>query len=633
MESASSIIRRLTAVDSPPMAVDAAGHPIPWATTSFRQQGQVSQSDAAGLTSQRDSANGGHSSSSLSSAADQMVSGLVSSVHSALTSTSAGHSGDGSTSSSEKPLPILTTNFGFPMADPTHSLNIGGHPVVSDTILFEKQQTFNRAKIVERAVHACGSGAFGYFEVTHDLSHLCKAAFLSTVGKKTPLFARFSTVTYGREFPDSARNPRGLAWKLYTEEGIYDILTVNFPSFFVRDPTMGPDNIRSQQRHPSSFRVDFDATFDFMGLVPESQLTNLWYWSDHGHPVGWRYMDSYPIHTFRWVNAKGEGVYVRYKIVSSQGIKNFSFPEAVKMCGEDPDFAKRDLWQHIEDGGAAEWIWYVQTMSDEQARTYYVDPFDATKRWNDKDCPPQQLGRLVVNRNPENYHRDVEQAAFSPGRLVPGIEPSPDALLQWRLVFYSDAQMYRLGVNYHQVPVNCPFRSLQYHPPNRDGQMRLDSNGGAEAHYFPNSFTNPPPPQPDFARSDWTARHIQGALSRHSHSRSSLNPDDEYIQAREFYLSDMTDTDREHLSYNTAVALSKVTKVDIVARYLICMHKVHPTLAAAIITAMQPLIATAKPTHAAALDKLTADRIQQLADSMPHASIPEQAYLPRPVQL
>ena len=186
-------------------------------------------------------------------------------------------------------MPILTTNFGFPLPDPTHSLNIGGHPVVSDVVLFEKQQTFNRAKIVERAVHACGSGAFGYFEVTHDLTHLCKAAFMSEVGKKTPLFARFSTVTYGREFPDSARNPRGLAWKLYTEEGNYDCLTVNFPSFFVRDPTMGPDNIRSQQRHPSSFKVDFDATFDFMSLVPESQLTNLWYWSDHGHPFGWRY--------------------------------------------------------------------------------------------------------------------------------------------------------------------------------------------------------------------------------------------------------------------------------------------------------------------------------------------------------
>ena len=272
-------------------------------------------------------------------------------------------------------------------------------------------------------------------------------------------------------------------------------------------------------------------------------------------------------------------------------------------------------------------------MTDEQAQAYYVDPFDATKRWNDKDCPLQQLGRIVVNRNPENYHRDVEQAAFSPGRLVPGIEPSPDALLQWRLVFYGDAQMYRLGVNYHQIPVNCPFRTTQYHPPNRDGAMRLDSNGGAEAHYFPNSFTNPPAPQPDSARSDWTARHIQGALARATHSRSAAKPDDEYIQAREFFLHDMTDTDRAHLFTNTAIPLCKVSKVDVVVRYLICMYKVHPTLAAGILTAMQPIIKVSKDPQAHIAARVTLERIGQLAASMPHASIPEQAYLPRPVTL
>ena len=233
MESVHSIITRLTSVDSPHMTVDAAGHPMAWAATSYAQQGQVSHADAAGMSAQHSSADGGRnagastSGSSLTSQAGQMVSGMISSVHSALTTATAGNSGDGASTSGSKPVPILTTNFGMPMPDPTHSLNIGGHPVVSDTILFEKQQTFNRSKIVERAVHACGSGAFGYFEVTNDLTHLCKAAFMNTVGKKTPLFARFSTVTYGREFPDSARNPRGLAWKLYTEEGNYDMLTVS----------------------------------------------------------------------------------------------------------------------------------------------------------------------------------------------------------------------------------------------------------------------------------------------------------------------------------------------------------------------------------------------------------------------
>ena len=464
MESVHSIISRLTAVDGPQVTVDAAGHPLPWAGSDMRHQGQVAMTDVAGQSSQRDSAAGhadGGSKASSASSIGAAVSGMLSSVSSVVSgATSGGRQADGAdgngAASAHGPA-VFTSNFGMPLHNPTTVLNVGGHPVTSDLALFEKQSTFNRAKIVERAVHACGSGAFGFFEVTHDVSHLCKAAFLSEVGKRTPLFARFSTVTYGREFPDSARNPRGLAWKLYTEEGNYDVLTVNFPSFFVRDPTMGPDTIRSQQRHPSSFRVNFDATFDFMSLVPESQLTNLWFWSDHGHPVGWRYMDSYPVHTFRWVNAQGEGVYVRYKIVSVQGIRNFTFPEAVRMCGEDPDFAKRDLWQHIDDGGVAEWTWYVQTMTDAQAQAYYVDPFDATKRWNDRDCPLQPLGRIVVNRNPENYHRDVEQSAFSPGRLVPGIEPSPDALLQWRLVFYQDAQYYRLGVNYHhRSPSTAP---------------------------------------------------------------------------------------------------------------------------------------------------------------------------------
>ena len=286
MESSISIIQRLTS-DGPQMAVDAAGHPLPWTATSMRQQGMIAHQDAAGQLAGRDAAAQGGSASSSSGQSTTMsgmVSSMASAVHSVLgggvTAANQGTVSDGGgTASGDKARPILTNDFGIPLADPTHTLHIGGHPVVSDTVLFEKQQRFNRSKIVERAVHACGSGAFGYFEVTHDLSHLCKAAMFSSVGKKTPMFARFSTVTYGREFPDSARNPRGLAWKFYTEEGIYDILTVNFPSFFVRDPTMGPDTIRSQQRHPSSFRVDIDATFDFMSLVPESQLTNLWYWS------------------------------------------------------------------------------------------------------------------------------------------------------------------------------------------------------------------------------------------------------------------------------------------------------------------------------------------------------------------
>lgn len=531
----------------------------------------------------------------------------------------------GSKDTNTAPTPVMTSNFGMPMQDPTNCYNINGHPIVSDTTLLEKQQTFNRAKITERAVHACGSGAFGYFEVTNDLSHLCKAKFMSKVGHKTPMFGRFSTVTYGREFPDSARNPRGLAWKLYTEEGNYDILTVNFPTFFVRDPTMGPDLIRSQQRNPNNFQVSLDSTFDFMSLVPESALTNLWFWSDHGHPVGWRMMDSYPIHTFRWVNAANEGVWVRYIIRADAGIKNFTWPEAVKMCGEDPDFAKRDLWQWIDQGNEATWTWYVQTMTDEQASSYYVDPFDATKRWNEADCPLLELGKIHMNRNPENYHRDVEQAAFSPGRLVPGIEPSPDALLQFRCILYMDAQFYRLGVNYHQIPVNCPFMTKSYHPPNRDGAMRVDSNGGVEPHYFPNSATVPPPAMPVSEHANWTIKHIQGVMGRQSHSRSAANPTEEYIQATEFFERDMIDQDRTNLINNIAVGLSRVTRSDIKARFLIQMFKVSPILATGIINQLM--------VHDPKAQDITTEKIADLSASMIHPSDPQNSYAPMPMKL
>ncbi|CAE6462926.1 unnamed protein product [Rhizoctonia solani] len=275
------------------------------------------------------------------------------------------------------------------------------------------------------------SSRFGYFQVTGDVSHLTKAAFLQP-GKKTPAYTRFSTVTYGREFPDSARNPRGFATKFYTEEGNYDLVGLNWPVFFVRDPFMGPDNIRSQQRNPKSGLIDYNAWFDFLGNVPESQHAGLMLLSDHGTPVGWRFMST----------------------------KEFTHEEAIAMCGEDPDFAKRDLWQHIEKGGDARWTMFVQVLTPEDLASGKLDfdPFDVTKVWPRSKFPMQEVGELVLNRNPEDYHRDVEQAAFSPGSLVPGIELSPDTLLQWRAFFYRDAQYHRLGsANIHQIPVNCPF--------------------------------------------------------------------------------------------------------------------------------------------------------------------------------
>jgi len=374
----------------------------------------------------------------------------------------------------------FTNNEGIPFPDAEHSKTVGGLPLASDIFLFQKQQHFNRSKPLERMVHPCGSGAFGYFEVTKDVSNLTKADFLTTVGEKTPVFVRFSTVTLGREFPDEARNPRGFAIKFYTQEGNYDIVGLNFPVFFCRDPIQGPDVIRSQYRNPRNFLFDWDACFDLLGNTPEANHAGLMFFSDHGTPVGWRYNNGYGCHTFRWVNGDGEFVYIKYHFMAKHGTKQFTDEEAVRMCGEDPDYSKRDLAQAIENGEYPEWTAYVQVMKPEDADPDKLgfDPFDVTKVWPRKLFPMQEFGRLVLNKNPENFHRDVEQAAFSPGSMVPGVEDSPDALLAFRMFFYRDAQYHRIGVNLHQIPVNCPFMAKSFASVNFDGPMRTDANHG-----------------------------------------------------------------------------------------------------------------------------------------------------------
>jgi len=488
--------------------------------------------------------------------------------------------------------PILTSVYGFPIhGDATHSLKIAGHPVVSDVLLMEKQQMFNRSKIVERPVHACGSGAMGYFELSQDMSAYTKAKFLGAagMGKKTPLMGRFSTVTYGKEFPDSARNPRGLAFKFYTEEGNYDVLCINFPIFFCRDPMLGPDVIRTQSRNPQNFLVNYDAMFDFMALTPESMLANTWFWSDHGTPVGWRFMDGFPCHTFRWVNAAGEAFYVKYKFRSLQGIKNFAFEDAVKMCGEDPDFAKRDLWAHINEGGSASWEWCVQIMPVAQAASYKWDIADNTKVWDEADFPWMPFGKLTFDKNPENFHRDVEQVAFSPGRLVPGIEPSPDALLQFRSWFYMDSQLNRLGKNYHQIPINCPFMAKQYHPLDRDGPMRVDTNGGAEPHYVPNSLPLPLGAKAYDPYYAWAPEQITGTLTRGPSSKHETRIGDDYIQARSFFLS-LDATGRQHLYKNIGACLKLVSSTEIQLRFLVACQLTHPDFAAGVL----PLVGNPK---------------------------------------
>ncbi|KAJ5480536.1 hypothetical protein N7530_006045 [Penicillium desertorum] len=345
--------------------------------------------------------------------------------------------------------PYFTNNEGIPFPDPAHSKTAGGLPLVCDTFLLQKQQHFNRSKNLERMVHPCGSGAFGLFETTKDMSSLTK----------TPVFVRFSTVTLGREFPDLARNPRGFAVKFYTGEGNYDVVGLNFPVFFCRDPIQGPDVIRSQWRNPKNFLLDYNSLFDLLANTPEGNHAGLMFFSDHGTPAGWRNQHGYGCHTFKWVNAGGKFVYVKYHFLVDTGQKQFNAEEALKYGGEDPDYSKRDLWSAIEKGEQISYTAHVQIMQPDEADPAKLgfDPFDVTKVWPKKQFPLHEFGRLVLNKNPENFHRDVEQAAFSPGSMVPGIEDSPDPLLQFRMFFYRDAQYHRIGVNLHQVPVNCPF--------------------------------------------------------------------------------------------------------------------------------------------------------------------------------
>ncbi|KAK3306742.1 catalase-like domain-containing protein [Chaetomium strumarium] len=467
----------------------------------------------------------------------------------------------------------FTNNEGVPFPDPAHSKTVGGIPVASDVFLFQKQQHFNRSKPLERMVHPCGSGAFGYFECTKDVTNLTKANFLSSVGEKTPVFVRFSTVTFGREFPDEGRNPRGFAIKFYTMEGNYDIVGLNFPVFFCRDPIQGPDVIRSQSRNPINFLLDYDALFDLLANTPESNHAGLMFFSDHGTPVGWRYNHGYGCHTFKWVNKEGRFVYIKYHFVAKHGQKQFTDEEAVRMCGEDPDYSKRDLWDAIERGEALEWTACVQAMQPDQADPDKLgfDPFDVTKVWPRDQFPMQEFGRLVLNKNPENFTRDVEQAAFSPGSMVPGIEDSPDPLLQFRMFFYRDAQYHRIGVNLHQIPVNCPFMAKSYASLNFDGPMRVDANHAGNKQYAPNSFAHKF--RPDTAEAPYAVH--DSIVSRKSHYWHEGKKND-YDQATQLWTKVMTPQQRQNTCRNTAKYLRYVKYPEIQKKYLAQLYNISP---------------------------------------------------------
>ncbi|KAA1057105.1 catalase [Azospirillum argentinense] len=389
-------------------------------------------------------------------------------------------------------MSTLTTAAGIPVADNQNSLTAGprGPVLMQDFHLIEKLAHFNRERIPERVVHAKGAGAYGVFRVTKDVTPYTAARFLSDVGKETEVFLRFSTVGGEKGSADAERDPRGFAVKFYTEDGNYDLVGNNTPVFFVRDPLKFPDFIHTQKRNPATNLKDPTAVWDFFSLSPETmhQLTILF--SDRGTPRGYRHMDGFSSHTFSWINAAGERFWVKYHFKTRQGIQNFTAEQAVRMAGVDPDHATRDLFAAIRDGDFPAWTVSVQIMPEVEADSYRINPFDVTKVWPHADYPLVEIGELVLNRNPENYFAEVEQAAFSPANVVPGISFSPDKMLQGRLFAYADAHRYRLGANHQALPVNRPH-AAEVRNHQRDGAMRFDGNGGGSPNYEPNSFGGP----------------------------------------------------------------------------------------------------------------------------------------------
>lgn len=447
----------------------------------------------------------------------------------------------------------LTTGFGRPVDDDQNSITAGepGPVLLQDVHLLEKLSHFDRERIPERVVHAKGAGAYGYFEVTVDVTKYTRAAFLSEVGKRTEVFARFSTVGGERGSADAERDPRGFALKFYTEEGNYDMTGNNTPVFFIRDPLKFPDFIHTQKRHPRTNLKHPDMFWDFLSLTPESihQVTILF--SDRGTPVNHRHMNGFSSHTYKWYNAAGEFVWVKYHFKTEQGIKNLTAAEADAMKAADPDHATRDLFEAIERGEFPSWRLEMQIMTPEEAETYRFDPFDVTKVWPHADYPPVTIGRLVLDRNPENYFAETEQSAFSPANFVPGIGPSPDKLLQGRLFSYHDTHLHRLGANYHLLPVNAPKATVMTSY-QRDGAMRFDANGAGGPNYYPNSFGGPTPDpstaEPPFA--------VSGLAARQPYAHEN----DDFVQAGALYRDVMTEQDRAHLVGNIAGHLSGAQK-------------------------------------------------------------------------
>ncbi len=421
--------------------------------------------------------------------------------------------------------PTTTTDSGVPATNDERSLTVGpqGPTALHDHYVVQKMQHFNRERVPERVVHAKGSGAHGFFETTEDVSQFTKAGLFQP-GVRTPMFARFSTVAGEQGSPDTARDPRGFALKFYTGEGNYDLVGNNTPVFFVRDASKFQDFIHSQKRLPDTGMRSNEMQWDFWTLSPESahQVTILM--SDRGVPRTYRHMNGFGSHTFSWQNAGGEKFWIKYHFKTVQGVENYTEDEAVEMASQDPDAHRRDLRKAIDDGDAPEWKLEVQVMPFEEALDYRFNPFDLTKVWPHSDYPAIPVGRMVLDRNPDNFFAEVEQSGFSPANLVPGIGLSPDKMLMGRIFSYHDTHLHRIGANYEQLPINSP--KVEVHSYNFDGPMTY-INKGDQPVYAPNSKGGPVADGENGADLSWEVEG--GELGRYENPKHS--EDDDFGQA------------------------------------------------------------------------------------------------------
>ncbi|SCW02965.1 LAFE_0F18184g1_1 [Lachancea fermentati] len=477
-------------------------------------------------------------------------------------------------------VPLYTTSNGCPVRNPNAMIKMGkyGPALLQDHHLIDLLAHFDRERIPERVAHAKGSGAHGYLEVTDDVSDLVSADFLNGIGKRTSLFLRFSTVGGEKGSADSARDPRGFAVKFYTQEGVIDWVNINSPIFFIRNGVQFPFLVHTQKsRDPQTNLKDVNMYWDFLCNNPESVHNIMFVFSDRGTPFSYRHMHGYSAHTYKWINKEGKFHYVQIHLLTDQGIKNLTNEQAHALEADDPDHAGRDLHEAISSGNYPSWTVCVQTMTAEEAKKAPFSVFDLTKTWPQKDYPLRKFAKLVLDRNPENYHAEVEQSAFSPANTVPGIEPSADPVLQARLFSYSDTQRYRLGANFNQIPINCPLQA--YSPFQRDGVACVNGNYGSAPNY-PSSF------EPLDYRSDASNNESHEKWVGEATSFQWSVTDDDYDQPRAMWEVFRKTGQQEAFIHNLSANL-KGAKPEIQARVIEMFSRVTPEISGRLSTALQ----------------------------------------------